>query len=149
MDQLAERLSQCSWPYADQDPDALAAIAKRVADAGRQEKLIIYTDLVKGIDVCISTINGGQPFRLGVPEWTDLHRAIIGDFLGRLCVDTYLHGGFMGSALVVAADTMQPSQGYRDFMRKLGVLTGTSEEEFLTHWTIETRKAYDWHAKHR
>ena len=145
MDRVAEQLLRFTWPYADQDPDALATIAKRVADAGRQETLITYTNLVKGLDICVSTVNGGQAFRLGVPEWTELHRAIIGDFLGRLCVDTYLDGGFMGSALVVGADTMQPSQGYRDFMRKVGLLTGPSEEEFLNHWAPETRKAYNWY----
>lgn len=130
---MADQLLQYTCSYADQDPDAQAAIAKPVADAGRQGKLISYTDFVKGIDVCISTINGGQPFRLGAPEWTVLHSVIIGDFLGRLCVDTYLEGGFKGSALVVAADTMQPSQGYRDFMRQCRVLTGTSEQDFVTH----------------
>ena len=122
MDPVAKQLLRCTWSYADQDPDALAAMAERVANAGRQGELITYTNLVRGIDICVSTVNHGQPFRLGVPEWTELHRAIIGDFLGRLCVDTYLEGGFMGSALVVAKDTLQPSHGYRDFMRKLGIL---------------------------
>ena len=124
MDPVAGRLLQYTWPYADEDPVALAAMAKRVADTGRSKTLINYTELVKSIDVCVPTVNGGRPFRLGVPEWADLHRAVVGDFLGRLCVDTYREGGFMGSALVVLRDTKQPSHGYRELMRRLGVLTG-------------------------
>ena len=148
MDQVAARLLQRTWPYADEDPVAFAEMANRVADTGRRATLITYTELAKGIDVCMPTVNSGQPFRLGVPEWTDLHRAIIGYFLGRLCVDTYRDGGFMGSALVVAAETNQPSQGYRNFMRELGILTNSSEDEFLTHWLSETRKAYAWYGRH-
>ena len=148
MDRVVALLLQCTWAYADQDPDALTAIETRIAETGRRATLITYTDLVKGIDVCVPTVNGGQPFRLGVPEWTELHRAIIGDFLGRLCVDTYQDGGFMGSALAVAKETKQPSQGYRELMRKLGILTDRGDEEFLTHWSLEVSKAHGWYATH-
>lgn len=147
MDRVAQRLAQYTWPYAEQDASALAEIAKRVANTGRLEDLITYSDLVRGIDFYIPTVNKGEPLRLGVPEWTDLHRAIIGDFLGRLCVDTYGAGQFMGSALVVASDTRQPSEGYRELMRQSGVLRGKSDAEFLAHWVPEIRKAYEWYAK--
>jgi hypothetical protein len=148
MDAVARRLAEYSWPYADQDSAALKEIAKRVARAGRTENLVTYTELVAGIDFCLSSVNGGQSVRLGVPEWTELHRAIIGDFLGRLCLDTYAAGQFMGSAFVVASETGQPSAGYKEFMRQLGVLHGKGDSEFLGHWIPETRKAYDWYAKH-
>ena len=98
MDPVAKRLAQFEWPYADQDASALAEIAKRIAETGRLEDLITYSDLVSGIDFYIPTVNKGKPVRLGVPDWTDLHRAIIGDFLGRVCVDTYAAGQFTGSA---------------------------------------------------
>jgi hypothetical protein len=149
MDRVAQRLAQYTWPYADQDPSALAEIARRVAEAGRNEILITYSELVSGIDFHLPTVNQGKPLRLGVPEWTDLHRAIIGDFLGRLCVDTYSRGRFMGSALVVAADTRQPSEGYRELMKQLGLIRGNSESEFLAHWIPETRKAYEWYGRNR
>ena len=148
MDPVAKRLAQFTWPYANQDPAGLAEITKRIARTGRIEDLITYSDLVSGIDFNIPTVNRGQPLRLGVPEWTDLHRAIIGDFLGRVCVDTYTAAEFMGSALVVASDTRQPSEGYREFMRQLGVLRGKSDSEFLAHWIPETRKAYAWYTNH-
>ncbi|MCA1562043.1 MAG: hypothetical protein LC753_12475 [Acidobacteria bacterium] len=147
MDRVAQRLADYTWPYADQDPAALSEIAKRVARVGSIEGLVTYTELVSGIDFRLPTVNAGQPLRLGVPEWTDLHRAVIGDFLGRLCVDTYTLGQFMGSALVVASDTRQPSEGYREFMRQLGLLRGRRDAEFLAHWIPETRKAYDWYAR--
>jgi hypothetical protein len=83
-----------------------------------------------------------------VPDWGDLHRAIIGDFLGRLCMETYMRGGFMGGALVVASETRQPSDGYRNLMRAVGVLRGSGDSEFLEHWVKETNKAYDWYAAH-
>ena len=148
MDRVAQRLAQYTWPYAEQDASARAEITKRVANTGRVEDLITYSELVRGIDFYIPTVNKGERLRLGVPEWTDLHRAIIGDFLGRLCVDTYGAGQFMGSALVVASDTRQPSEGYREFMRQLGVLRGKSDAEFLAHWVPETRKAYEWYARY-
>lgn len=145
-DPVAHRLAEFPWPYASQDPRALAEIANRVAATGRAQDLITYSDLVKGMDFNLPSVNHGAPLRLGVPEWTDLHRAIIGDFLGRLCVDTYRDGRFMGSALVVASETRQPSEGYRELMRQLGLLRGRSDAEFLAHWIPETQKAYDWYS---
>jgi len=147
VDTVAQRLARYTWPYADQDASALAEIANRIARTGRVEDLITYSDLVSGVNFCLPTVNKGEPFRLGVPEWTELHRAIIGDFLGRVCVDTYAAGLFMGSALVVASETRQPSGGYREFMRQLGVLRGKSDAEFLAHWIAETHNAYSLYAK--
>src|SRR5574341_752661 len=111
MDRIAKRLSDFAWPYASQDAAALAEIAARVATAGSTGRLLTYSEVVSGIDFRLPSVQGGRPLRLGVPEWTELHRAIVGDFLGRLCLDTYLAGEFMGSALVVASETMEPSEG--------------------------------------
>ena len=126
----------------------MAEIARRVAEVGRHECLVTYGELVSGIDFHLSSVHAGKVLRLGVPEWEALHRAIIGDFLGRLCLATYQAGQFMGSALVVASETQQPSDGYRNLLRELGLLHGTGEAEFLAHWIPETRKAYAWYAKH-
>jgi hypothetical protein len=149
MDRIAQGLAQQNWAYAEQDPLAFAEIARRVADVGRREQLITYTDLVSGIDFHLPRVNGGEGLRLGVPDWSEnLHRAILGDFLGRLCLDTYLAGQFMGSAIVVANETRQPSEGYRQLMRTVGVLRSNGDAEFLSHWIPETRKAYAWYASH-
>jgi hypothetical protein len=148
LDRIAKLFGQQAWAFAEQDFDALAEISRRVAAIGRQKGLLTYTELVSGIDFRIPTVLGGKPQRLGVPDWGDLHRAIVGDFLGRLCMETYLQGGFMGGALVVASETRQPSEGYRNLMRTVGVLHGKSEDEFLSHWSCETNKAYEWYAQH-
>ena len=148
MDHIAKRFGEQVWAFADQDLEARTAIGQRVAESGRRRKLLTYTELVSGIDFRLPTVAGGAPLRLGVPDWGDLHRAIVGDFLGRLCMETYLQGGFMGGALVVASETRQPSDGYRRLMRFVGALRGNSEVEFLEHWSRETNKAYDWYAEH-
>ncbi len=147
MDQVARKLAAFPWPYASQDPVSLAAIADRVAAVGAKQGLLTYSDAVSGLDFHIPSVQGGAALRLGVPDWSDLHRAIVGDFLGRLCLDTYVDGQFMGSALVVASETMQPSEGYRNLMRELGLLHGRGEPEFLAHWVAETQKAYAWYAQ--
>lgn len=149
MDRTARLLSECAWPYASQDASALAEIAQRVAAAGAARRLLTYSEVVSGIDFRLPSVQGGATLRLGVPEWTLLHRAIIGDFLGRLCLDTYLAGGFMGSALVVASETNEPSEGYRELMRQVGVLHGRGKDEFLEHWAAEVQRAYDWYARNR
>jgi hypothetical protein len=149
MDRIAKRLTAYSWPYASQDPVAFQALSRRVAAAGARRELLRYSEAVSGIDFHLPSVQGGAAIRLGVPEWTILHRTILGDFLGRLCLDTYVAGGFMGSALVVASETGQPSEGYRDLMRELGILHGKSDNEFLKHWVAEVEKAYAWYAKHQ
>ena len=58
MDQVAARLLQCTWPYADEDPVAFAEMANRVADTGRRATLITYTELAKGIDGAHSRFPG-------------------------------------------------------------------------------------------
>jgi hypothetical protein len=148
VDRVARLFGQQVWAYAEQDLDAFAEIGRRVAAAGKRRDLLTYSELVSGIDFRLPTVLGGKPLRLGVPDWGDLHRAIIGDFLGRLCMETYMQGGFMGGALVVASETKQPSDGYRNLMRNVGVLRGSGDPEFLEHWVKETNKAYDWYAAH-
>src|SRR5688572_25413384 len=109
MNSIAEKLGRVDWHYAEQDVSALDEIARRVAAVGRAKELITYSKLVEGIAFRLQTVNGGQPVTLGVPDWIDLHRAILGSFLGRLCLATYERGGFMGSALVVSASGLEPS----------------------------------------
>jgi hypothetical protein len=148
LDDIARKLASFSWPYASQDPVALREIASRVAAVGRRRALLTYSELVSGLEFNIPSVNNGRALRLGVPDWPDLHRAIIGDFLGRLCLDTYTAGQFMGSALVVSSADRTPSEGYRDLMRQLGLLHGRDEIQFLEHWVRETEKAYAWYSQH-
>src|SRR5207253_1345988 len=49
MDQLIEKFHAIEWLYADKDAAALAALEERIAEAGRQLKLITYSDLARGV----------------------------------------------------------------------------------------------------
>jgi hypothetical protein len=148
MDAVAKQLADTMWPYASQDLQALAAIERRVANVGRERGLLTYTEVVSGISFRLPTVEHGRPIQLGVPDWSDLHRAIVGDFLGRMCLDTYVRGGFMGSALVVSSSDRMPSEGFRNLMRHLGLLHGHGEPEFLAFWTREVSKAHAWYGEH-
>jgi hypothetical protein len=148
MDAVLEKLAQHVWPYAGQDASALDEIARRVAKVGRARNLITYSKLVEGITFRLRSVNAGQPVTLGVPEWIDLHRAILGDFLGRLCLATYERGGFMGRALVVSASGLEPSEGFRELMRELGLPHGANTNDYLAFWSGEVNRAHDWYGSH-
>ena len=111
-----------------------------------RRQLLNYSELVSGLVFNVPSVNDGEPFIIGPGEWVDLHRAILGDFLGRLCASTYELGGFMGSALVVSASDDQPSEGFKVLMRELGALKSRSESEFLEFWPNEVNRAYEWYA---
>lgn len=148
-DNISAKLAAMKWPYASQDPVAFAEIRQRVANAGKLGEILRYSELVKGIDFSIASVGGGKALRLGVPDWSDLHRAILGDFLGCLCMHTYEEGGFMGSSLVVSAsEPPMPGEGYWELMRQLGVLSKKNELAYLEHWSGEVKKAYAWYASH-
>ncbi len=146
MDPIAKRLADKSWPYASQDPEALGAIERRIADVGRRGGLLTYSELASGISFHLPSVEHGRPLQLGIPDWSDLHRAIVGDFLGRMCLDTYARGRFMGSALVVSGVDHTPSEGFRALMRDIGLLHGRGTPEFLEFWTQEVSKAHAWYA---
>jgi hypothetical protein len=144
---IAEGFARYTWPYASQDGLALGEIARRVARTGRNRELVPYSKLVDGISFRLASVHSGEPVSLGVPDWIDLHRAILGDFLGRLCLATYERGGFMGSALVIsgASDRPYPSDGFRQLMHELGVLRGRGDDDFLEFWAAEVGRAHEWY----
>jgi len=82
-----------------------------------------------------------------VPEWIDLRRAIIGDFLGRISRDTYEEAGFLASAVAVSSATQEPSEGFRALANELG-LSAPRGDEFLAFWIEQVRKAQRWYAVH-
>jgi hypothetical protein len=48
MDEIAQRMAQMRWTWADKDPEALAILEGRIAATGRHQTLIPYSDLVAG-----------------------------------------------------------------------------------------------------
>ncbi len=83
-----------------------------------------------------------------MPEWTDLHRAIIGDFLGRISAESYKRGQFLASALVVSKATGEPGYGFRAFVKDLELCTSSRNEDFIAFWSDQVNKAHEWYALH-
>src|SRR5450759_2081475 len=98
-DQIAERFRTIQWRYADKDPSALDELRQRVAITGRKRGLITYSDFVQGVTFNLPNLRGG-PRAIDIGDWSDLDRAIAGDFLGFLSMQSYEQAGFFSSALV-------------------------------------------------
>src|SRR3954465_5417895 len=101
MDEIAQKMAEIGWIYADKDPNALAILEERIADTGRKLGLITYSELVKGVDFRLPNIRKGEPYRIQIYGWSGLDRAILGEFLGYISSRSYDKAGFMASALVV------------------------------------------------
>lgn len=93
----------------------------------------------------LSNVDDGAPFELGVPDWRDVDRNILGDFLGRLCVDSYREGGCFASALVTAKGTSEPSEGFWNLLEALGVFRSTDANRRTMFWAGEVAKAHEWY----
>lgn len=107
--------------------------------------MIPYSDLVRGVTFHLANVNGGRPFE--IVEWTDLNRAIIGDFLGCISADMYCSTGVFLSAVVVTKDDGTPGLGFTNFMRDLGILSGPSQTAALAGWVREVKKVFEWCSK--
>jgi hypothetical protein len=135
-----------SWPYSEACPEALAELGIRIAKVGKMRGLVHYSKLVSGLELRMASVSEGAPFELGVPEWSDQDRKILGDLLGRLSLDTYQRGKFLASALVTAKGTQEPGEGFWTFVDELGLFTSTSPTRRLMFWTEQVRLAHDWYA---
>jgi hypothetical protein len=141
-DNLAKMLSK-PWPYSEACPQAVTELGRRIAEVGKRRDLVNYSKLVNGVELRMAD---GVPFELGVPEWSDLDRNILGDILGRLSLDSYQRGKFLASALVTSKGTQEPSEGFWIFVDELGMFTSTSPTRRLMFWTEQVRLAHDWYA---
>lgn len=148
MDELAERLAAINWKYADKDPAAKAELASRIAQAGRELRLITYSDLVRGVQFHLSNVRGAEPFEIDVEDWTGLDRAIVGEFLGSISEDSYREGGFLATALVVNKSELKPSDQFFIWMKELGVLPNTREDTVLLFWIEQVNLAHQWYRTH-
>ena len=143
MDPVLGRIRKIRWHYADGDSAARKELERRLGDAARREKLIPYSDLVRGITFNLLNVRE-SPVELGVPEWTDLHRAILGDFLGRISCDSYEQAGFLASAVAVSSTDHQPSEGFKALVKELG-LASTQGNAYLAFWIDQVHKAQKWY----
>ena len=141
-----DKMSAKSWPYSEACPEGLAKLGRRVADVGKRRTLVHYSKLVSGLELRMADVSDGAPFELGVPEWSDQDRKILGDLLGRLSLDTYRRGKFLASALVTAKGTQEPGEGFWTFVTDLGLFTSASPTRRLTFWSEQVRLAHEWYA---
>jgi hypothetical protein len=139
-------IGQTEWTYADDDPKAVAALESRIAHAGRRQELITYSDLVRGVQFRLPTINGGEPYEIDVQSWEPLDRALIGDFLGYISERSYTKAQFMASALVVSQDTQQPSPHFFLWMHEIHALSSLKEAEKLKFWSDQVNRAHAYFA---
>lgn len=142
-----EKMIAKPWPYSEACPEAVAEFGRRIAAVGKRQALVHYSKLVGGLELQLPNIDGGTPFELGMPEWGDLHRNILGDFLGRVSLDSYQRGQFLASALVTSKGTQEPGEGFWNFVEELGLLTSTSPNKRLMFWSDQVRLAHEWYAK--
>jgi hypothetical protein len=147
-DHNLDKMMAKRWPYSEACPEAVAELGRRIAAVGKRRDLVHYSKLVSGLELRLANADEGVGvrFELGVPEWTDQHRNILGDFLGRLSLESYQRGKFLASALVTAKGTQEPGEGFWNFVEELGLFTSTSPTRRLMFWTEQVRLAHDWYA---
>ena len=136
------------WPYSEADPSALEELGQRIAAVGRRRSLIHYSELVRGIVMRMANVRDGHPFELGVPDWPDLDRAILGDLLGSLSVASYQRGGILASALVTAKTSDEPSEGFWSLVSELGLFDSQDQTRRLVFWSQQVELAHEWYAEH-
>ena len=137
-----------NWPYADGAGEAIARISERIARTARRGSTISYSEVVKGIELRLPNVERGHPFELGVPEWRDLDRAILGEILGKISLDTYAKHGFLASAVVTSKSSGEPSEGFWLLVEELGLFRGRDETARVLFWADELRKVQEWCAAH-
>jgi hypothetical protein len=147
MDEAARLLAEMDWAYADADLAACAELARRIAVVGRtRNDFLNYSQLVEGVTFRLANVANGKPFE--IREWTNLDRAIIGSFLGRIAADTYQRGGFLASALVIGKETNGPGEGFYGLAEDVGLLRSSSETARLQFWIDQVERARAWYAAH-
>jgi hypothetical protein len=134
------------WPYAEADTVAREEIERRLAATARRRELITYTDLVRGVTLHLPNVARGESMQLGVPEWNDLHSAILRDFLNRISCDSYLRGGILASVVAVRKLTGEPGDGFKWLVGHLGLDAPSRRDEFVLFWSKQVGKTYDWYA---
>lgn len=143
--EVLRRMQSSKWNYAFDDDDAFEVLRSRIELTGRREGLITYSDLVTGVEFRLPTISE-QPLLIDVHAWRPLDRAIVGEFLGRISMESYRDHGFMASALAVSKDPPVPSGLFFDWMHEIGALPIRNEATELQFWSEHARLAHRHYA---
>jgi hypothetical protein len=146
MDKILERFRAIRWHYAPRDEAARAELGRRIADAGRRGGLVTYSDLVRGITFNLPNLL--EPKRqIDTGDWQDLDRAIVGDFLGYLSMESYERAGFFSSALVVSKQDGTPGEGFYNLLKELGLIASSKTDKAMFLWSDHVDKAHKWYSK--
>ena len=145
MDKILERFRAIQWNYAHRDPAARAELDHRIAEVGRRRGLITYSDLVRGVTFNLSNLREPR-HQIDTTDWQDLDRAIIGDFLGYLSMESYEGAGFFCSALVVGKQDGTPGEGFYNLLKELGLLASSKTDKAMYLWADHVAKAHTWYS---
>lgn len=145
---ILRALGTVRWRFAESDLGALREMRERIDAVGPdRERFVTYSELVDGLDFQLASVGAGTPYR--IREWGELDRALVGDFLGRLVVDSYREGGFFVSALVVSREDRTPGKGFYDLARQVGALRSKDKLQELEFWSAEVTRARAWYGGRR
>jgi hypothetical protein len=146
-DPVGDRFQQIKWHYAPGDAAARAELKRRIAEVGRRRGLITYSDLARGITFHLPNLKEPK-HQIDVHDWQDLDRAIIGDFLGYLSMQSYEKAGFFSSALVVGKLDGSPGEGFYNLLRELGLIASSKSDKAMYLWADHVAKAHTWYSTH-
>jgi hypothetical protein len=141
MDKILERFRGLKWNYAPRDDAARAELDRRI-----RRGLITYSDLVRGITFNLSTLREPR-HQIDTSDWQDLDRAILGDFLGYLSMESYERAGFFSSALVVSKQDGSPGEGFYNLLKELGLIASSKTDKAMYLWADHVAKAHTWYSK--
>ena len=148
MDKILERFRQMQWRYAPQDVAARKTLANRIAEAGKKGGTITYSVLVRGVTFNLPSLTEPRHV-IDTLEWQDLDRAIVGDFLGYLSMESYERAGFLCSALIVSKSDGTPGEGFYTLLKELGLIASSKTDKAMYLWADHVTKAHEYYASHQ
>jgi hypothetical protein len=138
MDEVLKKMNAYPWRYADQDPETVTELERRIAEKGadQEDPTITYSDLVRGV---VFHLPDGEIYEIKDFQNHGFESQLIGDYLGFICKNSYEKAGFMASALVVLKDEKKPSSHFFRWMNELGLLKSRNDE--TNFWIEQVRKS--------
>ena len=148
MDHVLETFSKINWSYSPDDPSALAQLKRRIARRARLGRTLTYSELADGVEFDLPGL-ADRPHRIDVHNWSQLDRAIVGDFLGYISMESYQLGRFLASALVVGKDDHVPGAGFYGLLNDLDMIASKDDPRGSVIWGEHVELAKQWYRSHR
>ncbi len=123
------------WRYATRDVDAVHELWARAVSAAIANRPITYSRWVSGVELVISTINGGDGFHIDTAAWRSLDSDLAGDFASFMSARSYYECGGLISAFIVGKERNQPSPAFFDWATAVGVTRSLPDSDTrLAFW---------------